>query len=326
MYQVELRTLRLLILLSLLLVPLTSLKAESNPAVLAEWLRGTYYLIVGRPADYPAEKVSSVVPASGFLGLVNDFTGNSAVGGKLREAGHTECRNFPNNGQLEHTEGSHAYKILFKPAIKNIPPDWQDGGTAFEKRIEVERDGTKTMVGEFHCSSSTISGYQRLRNPFPIGNTELELFYQSVTATGATRLAFYVTYHDVGTAPSSGVSQRLAAHFEMLDGDSYQVHIDFSTEYPDPLNPELLTSFIGLRGKRSLNIAHVRLKNSNGLDTQSPMLTASEHCIDFTSNAALEASNCSSFQVSEPLPPLIGPIPASFSDNWVAKLMTLSPF
>ena len=137
MYQVELRAVRSVIFLSLLILPLESLKAELDPASAADRVRSTYYLLVGRPADYPAERVSDVVPASGLLGLVNDFAGGAALGGKLREAGYTECRQFPTNGQLDHTEGGHSYKILFKQATKAIPPDWQGGGTAFEKRIEV---------------------------------------------------------------------------------------------------------------------------------------------------------------------------------------------
>ena len=181
------------------------------------------------------------------------------------------------------------------------------------------------MVGEFHCSGEMISGYQRLRNPYPIGETELELFHQSIAATGATRLALYLTYRYVDTANSIDARQRAVSHFEMFDGDSYQFHINFSTE-PSP-GAEVQTEFIGVRGKRSLNVAHVRSTGgTGGLNTQSPMLYAGQICLNFNDNSALDASNCSSFQVTEPSPPLIGPEPTSFSDNWVAKMMTLSPF
>lgn len=187
---------------------------------LPQHLRFMYFLINGAPNGYPAGMDG---PEGGFLGMIRQVTGPTALGAGLRTAGYSACNDIPASGSAEMVEeGNGTFSMFFEPPLKTIPTGYTGAGTTFEKRVVVQFDGTTFFNIEFNCS--TTVGWIRMNmgenNPTSGTQRNIEVFYDTTDSTNA-KLELYM-FNEPGLTTGN---EYFVAKFQTLSSSVYKFWI-----------------------------------------------------------------------------------------------------
>ena len=323
-------TVMALIILSLMMgsspfIPVA--KAQTPQTVLdqADWMRFMYWLINGPPGgSYPTGFDG---PTGGFLGMIRELTGPTALGGGLTESGYTECTDIPATGSASLVEDNGTFVMTFSTPRKTIPAGWPNAGDIYEKRVTVTFNGTTFMDIEFNCSST--AGWMRFFEPEePSASARHIETYYDTTDSDNTRLELYMYYH-----PAAGTltDEYFAAKFVTEAGSLYKIWITRAADESGWSG--FRTAIYGntaLAGPGAGGVASAFIFQEQGTvnDVSAAVISDTDDvtggdidCIDFNGGStAIDATTTcttNSLTLSEAGAPIIAPS-GNFSIDWVA--------
>ena len=186
---------------------------------LPQHLRFMYFLINGAPNGYPTGMDG---PEGGFLGMIRQITGPTALGGGLTEAGYSVCTDIPATGNYSMTDSEGTFKMYFETPLKTIPTGYTSAGSTFEKRVVVQFDGTTFFNIEFNCSNTV--GWIRMNmgetSPTAGIQRNIEVYYDTTNSTNA-KLELYMTYEPGVTSGQ----EYFIAKFQTTSSSTYKFWI-----------------------------------------------------------------------------------------------------
>ncbi len=315
-----------LIIISLMMVFSPVIPTAKAQTVMdqADWMRFMYWLINGPPGgSYPAGFDG---PEGGFLGMIRELTGPTALGGGLSDAGYTECTDIPSTGSATMVDRG-TFVMTFSTPQQTIPAGWPNAGGNYEKRVVVTFDGTTFMDIEFSCSST--AGWLRFFEPNePSASARHIETYYDTTDSDNTRLELYMYYH-----PASGAltDEYFIAKFVTEVGNTYKLWITRSAYQAGWSG--FRTAIYGntaLTGPGAGGVASAFILQEQGtVDDAGTAVTADNDdvtlgdidCMDFNggSTALDGTTTCTtnSLTLSEAGAPILAPA-GDFSIDWVA--------
>ena len=185
---------------------------------LPQHLRFMYFLINGAPNGYPQGMEG---PDGGFLGMIRQITGPTALGGGLTSAGYSSCDSVPDTGSASMVEeGNGTYTMYFEPPLKTIPAGYTGAGGKYEKRVVVKFDGTTFFNIEFNCS--TTVGWIRMNmgesNPTAGVQRNIEVYYDTTDSADARLELYMVNEPGVSTG-----NEYFVAKFQTASSETYKI-------------------------------------------------------------------------------------------------------
>ncbi len=228
---------------------------------------GLYYLINGAPSTgYPAGMGG---PSDGFIGMIRQITGPTALGGGLSASGYKTCSSIPATGSASMTEAEGTFTMTFSTPVKVIPTGYTgaNGSAKFDKRVEVAFNGTDFMIIEFNCDSTVgwlrFADNQEISGGSTANARHMEMFYDTTTAS-AVKLELAMYYE-----PTNGNNEYFRAFFETSSTTDFKYWI---TRVGSDDGGSSYTGFrIALSGSTSSNNANVFMhigNEANSITTQ----------------------------------------------------------
>lgn len=303
----------------------------------ANLVRFMYWIINGPPSGgYPTGMDG---PEDGFLGMIRDINGPTALGGGLRSCGYTTCSSIPSSGSCNMVDEGGTFTMSFSAPSQTVPAGYTSGETAgsYDKKVSVNfSDGTNNvdfMIAEFNCSST--SGYMRFTQPNDesTGNAitnqatahNIEVYYDT-SSSSSTKMELYMFKSP--TAPSSSDQrERFMVKFATEASSKFKIWI---TRYAyDGTSEDGFRTAI--YGDMSNDLANVMMEfdqtpdantNTSVATDNDDILTQDIQCIDFNDGGmATDATgSCGALTLTSPGAPILSGA-GDFSMEWVKDTM-----
>lgn len=289
---------------------------------LPQHLRFMYFLINGAPNGYPAGMDG---PEGGFLGMIRQITGPTALGGGLKSAGYSVCADVPATGNASMTDEGGTFTMYFETPLKTIPTGYTGAGTTFEKRVVVKHDGTTFMNIEFNCS--TTVGWMRMAMgdgaDISTGTRRNIEVYYDTNDSAASKLELYM-YNEPGTATGN---EYFVAKFQTLSSSTYKFWI-IRAEDKDAGDNGFRAAVYGDITTHNTN-AYLHFTSGAILDSTATytdtgdVATGDAQCIDYTTPASpVAGAGCGSLSLDATAGNPLIDTGDSFSINWTANTTT----
>ncbi len=289
-----------------------------GPGNLAHHIRFMYFLINGAPNNvYPSGMGG---PDGGFLGMIRDITGPTALGGGLKTAGFSTCTSVPATGNASMTDTDGTFKMYFETPIKTIPTGYTGAGNAFEKRVVVQHNGTTFMNIEFNCTNTV--GWMRMAMGDEGVSTgtlrQIEVYYDTEVAADS-HLELYMT-NEPGVATGN---EYFVAKFQTLTSSTYKFWIVRSQNktaeimgfraaaYGDSNTKNINAFFMFESG----SLSDTSTTHTDGDDISAP--NGDVQCIDYTTpTTPVAGSGCGSLTLDATAGNPISDVADGFSISW----------
>lgn len=222
-----------------------------------------YWLINGPPSTgYPSGYSG---PDSGFLGMIRQMTGATALGGGLYSAGYVNCTDIPSSGTYNHVEGSDTFAMTFEAPTKVIPTGFTgaDGSTKFSKRVSVSYNSTNFFEIEFNCNA-TIGWIRFADNNEISGGSvaatrNIEAYYDTNT-TSAVKLELAMYYEQ-----DASNKEYMIAKFETSSATAFKVWLTRAAR----VGGSNSAFRVAINGNKSTSYANVLMEYENASFTDS---------------------------------------------------------
>jgi len=281
-------------------------------------IRFMYFLINGAPNGYPAGMDG---PEGGFLGMIRQITGPTALGGGLREAGYSVCTDIPATGNASMVEeGNGTYKMFFETPQKTIPAGYTGAGSTFEKRVVVQFDGTTFFNIEFNCATSI--GWIRMNmgesNPTAGVQRNIEVYYDTQDSANAKLELYMVNEPGLTTG-----NEYFAAKFQTLSSSTFKFWIVRSQNKTGNIFG-FRASVHGDTGSKNLNAFFLSesssLNDTSTNHTDNNDITAASggdiQCLDYSApDTPVAGTGCSSLGLTDAGAP-VNDSAGGFSISW----------
>ncbi|MDH5447139.1 MAG: hypothetical protein OEY52_16440 [Gammaproteobacteria bacterium] len=295
--------------------------------VIPRYIRMMYFLINGPgPNGYPE---GTGGPAGGFLGLIRDITGPTALGGGLKASGYNICADIPATGSSSMTDSEGTFSMYFETPTKVIPTGYTgaDGTAKFEKRVVVQFGGTTFMNIEFNCSNTV--GWLRMSAGEGAAITSgtqrhLEVYYDTEVSSNA-KLELYMTYEPGLTAGN----EYFFAKFKTITSSTYKFWLirtqdktgdynGFRTAVHGDSNSKIMNSFFRFEADGATPNDTGTAYTGVGDDVRST--EGDVQCLDFSTPATpVESTGCGSLALDSSAGAPIINSATGLSLNWVAS-------
>lgn len=287
-------------------------KAQASTALTqANLVRFLYKLINGPgTSGYPSGYDG---PTNGFLGLIRQLTGPTALGLGLSSNGINTCADIPSSGSATLTEASGTFTMTFGTPSKTIPTGYSQGGLSFDKKVSVNyNDGSSNvdfMIVEFSCGANV--GYIRYHdNQDGSGNTQpsatarhIEVYYDTETS-GKAKMELYMYYEPGST------SEYFAGKFYQESSSVFNIFVTRATA------SAASGARVAIRGNNETDTANVyMLITGNNTDTTTTQADSGDinsggdlQCINFNDggSASDATGSCGSLSLNTAGTPLLG--------------------
>ncbi len=190
------------------------------------------YMLINGPGDngYPTGMDG---PDGGFLGMIREITGPTALGGGLANGGYTNCTDLPSTGETSMTDMGGTFRMVFGTPTKTVPSGYTGAGSTFEKRVTVQFDGTTFMNIEFNCNTNV--GWLRFNEPGQSTSRNIEVYWDTESST-ASKLELYMFY-ETGLDTAYG-NEYFVAKFATEADNKYKFWIVRSVDKTGTSNDE----------------------------------------------------------------------------------------